>query len=301
LNEKSICSSYYFNNYFQYTHPDDIISDDETDRLIEDLGSASQEELIERFEFYYKTYGIDELKRVVFLILHMKNSYNINNDTVGLICVALARLSINKTRRFYTEPESGFHIEFNICDILNSYVVNRDENKLDGSITHDYEKQVEIIENIFLIEEILPFHLFLATHLYEKCSVCYAEREKIDKIFFDLIKRYIEKYKIDSMFKLDQTPITVLFGIWKEVDSDDFNLQVNSFMMSDEFDVVNFVNKMIYNSDEKYYNKFCELFDADIIYSKLKEIDPEIIRENQSSLGYFIRMHRNNSEENTSN
>ena len=128
-----------------------------------------------------------------------------------------------------------------------------------------------------------------------------AEREKIDKIFFDLIKRYIEKYKIDSMFKLDQTPITVLFGIWKEVDSDDFNLQVNSFMMSDEFDVVNFVNKMIYNSDEKYYNKFCELFDADIIYSKLKEIDPEIIRENQSSLGYFIRMHRNNSEENTSN
>ena len=37
------------------------------------------------------------------------------------------------------------------------------------------------------------------------------------------------------------------------------------------------------------------------VYSKLKEIDPEIIRENQSSLGYFIRMHRNNSEENTSN
>lgn len=301
LNEKSICSSYYFNNYFQYTHPDDIISDDETDRLIEDLGSASQEELIERFEFYYKTYGIDELKRVVFLILHMKNSYNINNDTVGLICVALARLSINKTRRFYTEPESGFHIEFNICDILNSYVVNRDENKLDGSITHDYEKQVEIIENIFLIEEILPFHLFLATHLYEKCNVCYSEREKVDKIFFKLIQQNIENNGIESMFTLGQTPTTVLFGIWKEVDSDDFNLQVNSFMMSDEFDVVNFVNKMIYNSDEKYYNKFCELFDADIIYSKLKEIDPEIIRENQSSLGYFIRMHRNNSEENTSN
>ena len=292
LNEKSICSSYYFNNYFQYTHPDDIISDDETDKLIEDLSLASQEELIERFEFYYKTYGIDELKRVVFLILHMKNSYNINNDTVGLICVALARLSINKTRRFYTEPESGFHIEFNICDILNSYVVNRDENKLDGSITHDYEKQVEIIENIFLIEEILPFHLFLATHLYEKCNVCYSEREKVDKIFFKLIQQNIENNGIESMFTLGQTPTTVLFGIWKEVDSDDFNLQVNSFMMSDEFDVVNFVNKMIYNSDEKYYNKFCELFDADIIYSKLKEIDPEVIRENQSSLGYFIRKYK---------
>jgi hypothetical protein len=301
LNEKSICSSYYFNNYFQYTHPDDIISDDETDRLIEDLGSASQEELIERFEFYYKTYGIDELKRVVFLILHMKNSYNINNDTVGLICVALARLSINKTRRFYTEPESGFHIEFNICDILNSYVVNRDENKLDGSITHDYEKQVEIIENIFLIEEILPFHLFLATHLYEKCNVCYSEREKVDKIFFKLIQQNIENNGIESMFTLGQTPTTVLFGIWKKMGSENYAVKVNDYINNEKFDVVNFVNKMIYNSDEKYYNKFCELFDADIIYSKLKEIDPEIIRENQSSLGYFIRMHRNNSEENTSN
>lgn len=301
LSEKSICSSHYFDNYFYYTIPEDVISDDETERLIEDLSTISQDDLIKRFEYYYQSYGIDELKRVVFLIIYMKNFYNINNDSIGLMCVALTRLSLNDTRKYYTEPEVGIHIEFFICEILNSYVVSLDEKTRGESIIQDYEKQVEIIENIFSVEKISPFHLFLATHLYEKCSVCYAEREKIDKIFFDLIKRYIEKYKIDSMFKLDQTPITVLFGIWKEVDSDDFNLQVNSFMMSDEFDVVNFVNKMIYNSDEKYYNKFCELFDADIIYSKLKEIDPEIIRENQSSLGYFIRMHRNNSEENTSN
>ena len=297
LNEKSICSSYYFNNYFQYTHPDDIISDDETDRLIEDLGSASQEELIERFEFYYKTYGIDELKRVVYMILPMKNTYNINNDTVGLICVALARLSINKTRRFYTEPESGFHIEFNICDILNSYVVNRNENKLDGSITHDYEKQIEIIENIFLIEEILPFHLFLATHLYEKCNVCYSEREKIDKMFFKLIQQNIENNGIESMFTLGQTPTTVLFGIWKMMDSDNYTEQVNDYINNENFDVVRFVSKMIYNTDDKSYEKFCELFDADKIFEKLNKIDPKIILENQYSIGYFMRLHKINTNQ----
>lgn len=292
LNEKSICSSYYFNNYFQYTHPDDIISDDETDRLIEDLGSASQEELIERFEFYYKTYGIDELKRVVYMILPMKNTYNINNDTVGLICVALARLSINKTRRFYTEPESGFHIEFNICDILNSYVVNRNENKLDGSITHDYEKQIEIIENIFLIEEILPFHLFLATHLYEKCNVCYSEREKIDKIFLKLIQQNIENNGIESMFTLGQTPTTVLFGIWKKMDSENYAVKVNDYINNEKFDVVHFVSKMIYNSNDKYYKIFCELFDADIIFDKLKEVVPNDIPDYHHTIGYFMRMHR---------
>ena len=83
-----------------------------------------------------------------------------------------------------------------------------------------------------------------------------------------------------------------MFGIWKELDSDDYNLQVNNFIRSEEFDVVRLVNKMIYNYEEKYYNKFCELFNSDIIYSKLKEIDPEVIRENQSSLGYFIRKYK---------
>ena len=290
LSEKSICSSHYFDNYFYYTLPEDIISDEETDRLIEDLSSISQDDLINRFEYYYQNYGIKELFRVVDLILYMKNYYNINNNSVGLICVALARLSINNERRHYTEPGRS-HVEFYICDILNRYVVNRDEKANDGSIIHDYNKKVEIIDNIFSVKEVLPFHLFLATHLYEKCSVCYAEK-RTTAIFFKLIQSYIEKYEIESMFKLGQTSTTVLFGIWKEMDSDDYNLQVNNFIKSDEFDVVGLVNKMIYNSEEKYYKKFCELFDADIIYSKLKEIDPEIIRENQSSLGYFIRKYK---------
>lgn len=298
LSEKSICSPHYFNNYFQYTYPDDIISNDETDRLIEELSSISQEELIDRFESYYQIYGIEELKRVVFLILYMKNFYHINNDSVGLICVALARLSLNSARRYYTEPGTT-HIEFFICDILNSYVVNLDEKTRGESIIQDYEKQVEIIENIFSVEKILPYHLFLATHLYEKCNVCFSEREKIDKIFFDLIKRYIEEYKIDSMFKLDQTPTTVLLGIWKKMDSENYNIQVNNFIKSNDFDVVRFVNKMIYNSEEKYYKKFCELFDADIIFDKLNNIDPEIIRENYDSIGYFIRMYKNNTDGNT--
>jgi hypothetical protein len=94
------------------------------------------------------------------------------------------------------------------------------------------------------------------------------------------------------MFKLSQTPTTVLFGIWKEMDPDGYTEQVNNFIKSEEFDVVSFVNKMIYNSDEKYYNKFCELFDSDIIFEKLNEFDPEIISENQNSIGYFLRKYK---------
>ena len=41
-----------FLNYFYYTIPEDVISDDETDRLIEDLSTISQDDLIKRFEYY---------------------------------------------------------------------------------------------------------------------------------------------------------------------------------------------------------------------------------------------------------
>ena len=83
----------------------------------------------------------------------MKNFYNINNDSIGLMCVALTRLSLNDTRKYYTEPEVGIHIEFFICEILNSYVVSLDEKTRGESIIQDYEKQVEIIENIFSVEK----------------------------------------------------------------------------------------------------------------------------------------------------
>lgn len=316
LDEKSICSPVYFNQYFLYTPSDDIISDIEFDRLIEDIATMSQDELTERFEFYYQKYGYDELKRVIDQILYRKYFNNISNDCIGLICVALSRLSVNKakhkyndpeiglkfTQRFinpenriqftpgYIDPEIGIQVELTICNILNRYVVN-DEKRRDGSIIPDYEKQVDIIKTIFSEQELLPFHLFLAAHICEKCSVYNVEKEKVNSLVYDLINRYIDQNSIGAMFKLELTPTTVLFKIWKEMDPTGYREQIEQYTDSDEFDAVPFIQKMIYNSDINYYNRFCELFNANKMYEKVKNVVHDQIYDFTHTIGYFIRMH----------
>lgn len=291
-NEKSLCSSVYFDNYFLYTTPDDIISDVEYDHLIEEISTMEQDELTERFEFYYQKYGYSELTRVVYQMLYKKYFYNINNDNIGLICIALSRLSVNKIRKQYTEPEIGIHVEFTICDIVDRYVVNLDKKTSGGSVISDYKKKVEILQTIFSEQVLLPFHLFLATHMCDKCSLYYAEKERVKKLVFDLISRYIAQNGLNSLFKLGQTPTTVLFGIWKEVDPKDYREQVDKYIASEEFDTVSFIQKMIYNSDKSYYDRFCGLFDADVVYDKVKDIDSKEIPNFSHTIGYFIRMHK---------
>ena len=291
LDEKSICSPVYFNQYFLYAPSDDIISDIEFDRLIEDITTMSQDELTELFESYYQKYGYDELSRVIYQILYRKYFYNISNDCIGLICVALSRLSVNKLRQRYTEPEIRIHVEFIICDILNIYDANLDEEKRDGSIIREYKKQVDIIKTIFSEQKLLPFHLFLATHLCENCSVYNVEEEKVNSLIYDLINRYIDQNSIGSMFKLEQTPTAVLFRIWKEMDPTGYREQIEQYIDSDEFDAVPFIQKMIYNSDINYYNRFCELFNADKMYDKVKNVDHDQIYDFSHTIGYFIRMH----------
>lgn len=295
LDEKSICSPVYFNQYFLYTPPDDIISDIEFDRLIEDITTMSQDELTERFESYYRKYGYGELTRVIYQILYRKYFNNISNDCIELICVALSRLSVNKARQSYTDPEIGIHVEFTICDILNRHVANLDEKRRDGSIIPDYEKQVVIIEAIFLEQELLPFHLFLATHICEKCTVYYVEEEKVKSLVDYLIIRYIDQHAIGAMFNLAQSPTTVLFGIWQEKNPTGYREQIEQYINSDEFDAVPFIQKMIYNSDINYYNRFCELFDADMMYEKVKNVDPDQIYDFSNTIGYFIRMQEEKS------
>jgi hypothetical protein len=203
--------------------------------------------------------------------------------------VALSRLSVNKLRQRYTEPEIRIRVEFTICDILNHYVANLDERGRDVII--DYEKQVDIIKTIFSEQELLPFHLFLATHLCEKCSVYSVEEEKVKSLVYDLINRYIDQNSIGAMFKLEQTPTTVLFGIWKEMNPTGYHEQIEQYIDSDEFDAVPFIQKMIYNSDRNYYDQFCELFNADKMYDKVKNVDHDKITDFTHTIGYFIRMH----------
>lgn len=50
---------------------------------------------------------------------------------------------------------------------------------------------------------------------------------------------------------------------WKSVKSVKYNKIVNSIIANDEFDITNFVVKMVDRNKKDSYKTFCSLFDAD--------------------------------------
>ena len=293
-NEKRLCSSIYFDKYFLYTSPDDIISDCEYDDLLEKIPKMEEDEVLHKFELYYNHYGYEELRRIVFQILYVKFSKDIDNDCVKRICIALSRLEINKRRMHYTEGGLSPHIEFDICDIIDRYVNDWNEEADAGErVIPNYNKQLEIMEGILSEKELLPFHLFLSTHYCDKCGTYYSFQQESDQMVYQLIRRYISQKGLDSLFKLSQIPITILFGIWKKINLEEYHKEVYEYIAQDDFDMEYLVQKMIYNSDPKYYEAFCKLFDEDIVYNRVKDIPVNKIRDYQTTIGYFIRMHEN--------
>ncbi|SFL58554.1 KAP family P-loop domain-containing protein [Porphyromonadaceae bacterium KH3CP3RA] len=295
---KRLCSSSYFDKYFLYTTPDDMISDIESDEFVKNIPSINIDNLLAQLEYYYNRFGYNELKRMIYQMLYMKYFNTIDNDSVEKICVALSRMSVNKKRKDYTFDETDSHFEIFICDIIERYVNNL--NPVSNEIIPNDEKKLQIVERILSEKELTLFHLFFAAHLCDKCGIYYVYQEKFNKMVCNLIKRYILQNKIDPLFELDQIPTTILFGIWKEENPEDYKKQVDTYIVKEEFNVIPFIQKMIYNSEENYYNMFCKLFDADEIFRKVKDINPSEISHYNTTVGYFIRRHQNKQQIQTS-
>jgi len=45
---------------------------------------------------------------------------------------------------------------------------------------------------------------------------------------------------------------------------------VNTFITKDEFDIANFVAEMVDRNEKDSYKTFCDLFDADGVYERVK-------------------------------
>lgn len=78
---------------------------------------------------------------------------------------------------------------------------------------------------------------------------------------------------------------------WKSVKSVKYNKIVNNFIANDVFDIVNFVAKMVDKNKKNSYKTFCDLFDADEVYEKVKDLKEEDISDYNETMGWFVRMY----------
>lgn len=298
-NEKRLCSDFYFDKYFLYAVPNDILSDVEYDELIETISVKDENDLTNIFDSYHKRYGYKQLQRIISQMLYMRYSYNIDNDCIGKICMALSRLSINKERKEYIDFRLGVYPEFTICDIIDRYIIDMDNmGTTYERVIPNRDKQLDIFSKILSTEKLEPFHLFFATHFCDKSSTYYAISNKTDKIVHGLIIRYIEKRGIKQIFELGQTPITVLFKIWRGVAPEEYHQKIDTYLTEEDFNIVSFVRRMITRAEPESYDKFCKLFDKNTVFNRIKDVDANSIPDYYNSVGFFIE--RYNSKEDAS-
>ncbi len=111
-----------------------------------------------------------------------------------------------------------------------------------------------------------------------------------------MISRFVSQNGVDKIFDITQLPITILFKIWKSEKEEEYNKIVSSFIAKDEFCIANFVAKMVDRNREGSYKIFCSLFDADVVYERVKDVKKEEVRGCNKKVGYFVRLFEGSKE-----
>lgn len=292
---KRLCTRTYFDKYFIYTSPDDIIGDTESDSFIKELPSIDEEALLNKFEHYYGKFGFNELMRVIHQVLSNKEWFELSNECVEKICIALSRLSVNKKRKQYSERE-GDQFEITISHLIETYIYNIENQGYGSRLIADDERQWKVVERILSEKEVELFHLFFATHICVNLSIYNNYTNEIDDLVLDLLRRFIDQRGIAPIFGLSPIPITTLFKIWNDKEPEKYKEKVNAYLSEVSTDVVPLVRKFMYDTRDEKFNDFWLLFDENIIYNRVKDINPDTVEDYHTSVGVFIKYYQGRQE-----
>lgn len=284
--EKRLCSADYFDKYFIHTIPDGMISDSETDSLINKISSIGDNDFLQLFNHYVSEYGYEELRRIVYQIVHAKERNNINNDSIEKIGVALSQLSMHESRTEYTYGTKVYeHLaEMDICKIIDTYV---DERYPGYSPVKNKEKQLAIYKRIFSIEEPLLFHLFIAVHLCERYTTFNEDIASIYEPITKMIGKFVKQRSVDKIFNLSLVPMEILFFIWKNQNEEEYSKVVNNHIAKEDFDLPGLMYKIMRKRNNEDFDRFARLFDVKVVYERMKQVD--VKSEFREVVEFFVR------------
>lgn len=290
--EKRLCSEIYYDKYFIWGVPDGIMSEKEVIKLKDQIKDQDYFVLKEIFQSQIAKYDNDEFFRVLYHIIYQ--DYNqINSDIIANICIALSLLNQNMDRNQFFVMSSGKRFDFKIVDILVRYFDDLQNKNGIGSYINKYSVAKKIVE-----ESDVLFSVFFIVEF--KCrSVVLSEQEyKSDNLVFYAVKRFIFHYSERELFQLNNFCIKCLFEIWKYFDSEEYKSFILRHLPEDDFDIIKLITAFIYNSEEKYYDTFIELFEKEIVYKRLqKEITRRPnLRKEEKNINLFMSIYEQRKE-----
>lgn len=285
--KKRLCSIIYYDKYFIFDVPESIMSDKQVRELTALIKDSDYLGLKENFEDQITKYDNDEFFRVLYHIIHQ--DYNqLNSDIIANICIALSLLNQNNDRTLFFEINYGKRLELKIVDILVGYFDNLQKQNRIVKFDSKYCVAKTIVEKSNEL-----FGIFFIVEFNGRSVVISEKNQDEDDITLSSIKRFISRYSERELFRLDQRYLKNLFGTWKKLKPEEYNDFILRHIPDNEFDVVDLINRFIFNSDKKYYAPFIELFDKEIVYGRLKSeinIKPNLMSE-EKNINLFMSLY----------
>ncbi len=288
---KRLCSSLYFDKFFLYTNPEELISNSESDDFFESLSEIKEDELISKLEYFYKQYGYEELKRIINEALHMKHYYNINNESIGKLCISLSKTSF--TQQNYNKKDSDpiVPLHIYISHLIEDYINIKDNHIVIDRIVSDNSKKFEIFKSIIEKKPIQTFHIYFAAYFYSISINNNQYKDDIKKIGYQLVKEYYQENKND-FFELNHRILNILLGLWKQVDEDEYNNIIADSIFKTGFNIESLINKLISPSDPDTFERFAYLFDVRRVYETITATKYSRERRRSGPVNKFISFYK---------
>lgn len=291
--KKRLCSKQYYDKYFMFGVPQDIISESLLLEIIQNIKLKDSAELAAYFDNLLYKYDDYELGRNIYQIIYRRYRLKITNIEISKICISLSQLTSNNKRSHFTEFNGMKRWEFTIIDILNQYI----NKNINGEYIKDFDTILKTLETISNSPTIL-FSVFCVVEFKRRGFGGYDNVKKVNKIIYNIIKRFISEKSEKELFNLGEICIDVLFNVWKNYNNVEYESFISRNIGSVDFDIIKLVNTFIYNQEKKYYAPFIQLFNKDLVYDSLKKLierNSEIIRK-EKDVVFFIKIYEEEKE-----
>lgn len=290
--EKRLCSSIYYDKYFIFDVPDNIMSDREIRELKDLIKVSDYSVLKEIFQCHISKYDNTEFFRVLPNIIHQEFD-QLNSDIIANICIAFSILDQNNENSLFYVSDRRMQLELKIVDYL---VISFDDllkRNGPGYYINKYSVAKKIIE---LSDEL--FAIFFIVEFYTRNVVLSEKEKESDELMLIAINRFISRFSERELFQFNSYYISYLFKSWNNLKPEKYNSFILRHLPEDDFDIVKLINAFFDNVDPLRYDPFIELFDKEVVYKRLlKEINsrPDL-RNEEKKVNLFMSIYEQRKE-----
>lgn len=290
--EKRLCSELYYDKYFIFDVPDNIMSDKKIRKLKDLIKVSDYSDLKEIFQCHITEYGNDEFFRVIYNLLHQESD-QINSDIIANICIAVSLLDQNKDKSLFYVTDRRMMLEVKIVDILIGFFDKLLKQNGAGTYIDKYSVSKKIIE---LSDEL--FAIFFIVEFYTRNEVLLENEKESDELMLMAINRFVTRFSERELFQFDSVIIYYLFKSWNNLKPEEYNSFILRHLPEDDFDIVKLLNVFFNKFDAIRYDPFVELFDKELVYKRLlKEINSRPnLRKEEKYVNLFMSIYEQRKE-----